>query len=231
MYKSSVLINYDFFKEKNSIKRLINTFFLKKKILKKKRIYSEVAKIFLKLNKKYDEKLRIIDVGCGTGQSTIDLGLAFLSSEIMGIDIALKKLYFASKIKNFLKISNIEFIEHDAQKEFEGFGKFDLILCSDFINKFDSQTEIFLNICKMLKNKESLLSLKMYSKNSGINTYFFDKIAQIINSTNLKIHDYTFDHKYFDQSLCKEKNLNKLEEIKVFEKIIRPTTCTLILKK
>ena len=224
-------MGYNFFKEKNPIKRLINSFILRKKFLKKKRIYFEVDRNFLNVDKKYDDKLRIIDIGCGTGESTIDLGLAFLSSEIMGIDISLKKLYLASKIKNFLKLVNIEFIEHDSRKEFEGFGKFDLILCSDFLNKYDNPSDLLLNISKMLKNNESLLSIKMYSRNTTKDTYFFEKISTLIKSINLTIHDYTFDDKHIDQRLFKKKISNKLEEIRIYEEIIEPSTCTLILKK
>ena len=83
----------------------------------------------------------------------------------------------------------------------------------------------------MLKNNESLLSLRIYSKNLNKSDYFFDRIKALIKSTNLKIHDYTFDDKFLDQRLLKEKTLNKLEELGALEKIIKPSVCTLILKK
>ena len=69
---------------------------------------------FLKLIKKYSGKnLKALDLGCGSGELTIQLSSSF--KEIIGIDYTLEYIETAEKDRKKYKIENIKFIRADAK--------------------------------------------------------------------------------------------------------------------
>lgn len=220
------LITYKkIFDEKNLIKKYLNLFLIKKKILNRHRLNNSIKNIFNNTNT--NNNLRIIDIACGNGENLLDLGLCYPNSEIIGADISLSKLYFANKIKNLLKIKNIEYIEHNYIEKFEGFGKFDLILSSETINNIQNLDILFKNIIPLMYKNKSVLSLKLYFNYKNIDLSLFEIFISLISKFQLEINKYSFNHK----NLPGEKKLKNFEDLK--KKIIssKPNFITFNINK
>ncbi|MBP3872015.1 MAG: methyltransferase domain-containing protein [Faecalicoccus sp.] len=94
------------------------------------------------------EPKTILDIGCGPGNSTIELKKAFGSAEIIGIDSSENMLESAKQ-----KYPEIEFKKCRVPDELNSFGKYDLL---------------FSNAClQWIPNHESLLSVLMEHVNEG----------------------------------------------------------------
>eukprot|EP00008_Paramoeba_atlantica_P003405 CAMPEP_0201480810 /NCGR_PEP_ID=MMETSP0151_2-20130828/5214_1 /ASSEMBLY_ACC=CAM_ASM_000257 /TAXON_ID=200890 /ORGANISM="Paramoeba atlantica, Strain 621/1 / CCAP 1560/9" /LENGTH=360 /DNA_ID=CAMNT_0047862781 /DNA_START=25 /DNA_END=1105 /DNA_ORIENTATION=- len=71
---------------------------------------------------------RVLDVGCGQGESTIAIGKAYEKSEVIGVDFHQGSIDYAKKENT---LSNVKFTTEDASKLTESSGKFDLICIFD----------------------------------------------------------------------------------------------------
>ena len=90
----------------------------------------------------------ILDIGCGPGNSTIELKRAFPDAEVIGIDSSENMLETAKK-----KYPDIEFRKCFVPDELNQFGKYDLL---------------FSNAClHWVPNHETLFPLLMESLNEG----------------------------------------------------------------
>ena len=151
-----------FFSEESFIKRKYFTFLIKKKLLNKDNIRRKNKLYFRKYLPDCSSNIRIIDIGCGTGECAVNLALAYPNAEVIGVDASLASLNLANKLKNFLNIKNLELIEQNIQTEFKNFGKFDLILCAGVLHHLDQPKEVLKNISKLMIRNKTILSLQIY---------------------------------------------------------------------
>ncbi len=115
--------NYDEFYKTNSEKFKKYQFKTGAKVIKGKK-YD-----FFSLIKRYaNKKLKALDLGCGSGELTIQLALYF--KQIAGIDLFEKYLLTARKEARSKKILNLDFIKADARKLPFANDEFDIIYCS-----------------------------------------------------------------------------------------------------
>lgn len=90
---------------------------------------------------------RILDVGCGSGMSTLPLRKRFSESEIIGVDMSENMLEKAKKL-----ISNVEWIRRDCSKPLNDLGLFDLVFSNAFLQWVYNQEEVIKNISELLND-------------------------------------------------------------------------------
>ena len=186
--------------EKNIVKKYFLDFFLKKKLKKKEFIQEIINNNFYEYSHRKNQKLRILDLGCGTGENTVAFAQHFFKSEIIGIDASQKSIDLAKKLKVKLDLKNCNFKIHNFSKQsVKDLGKFDFIICAGLLHHLTNPKKELKKISKLLK-KNSILILKIYNKNglylemqtrSAIKTMFFrdnkfKKSLSFIKKTKLK---------------------------------------------
>ena len=114
----------------------------------------EVLKIVLPLLKK-NNKLRILDIGCGTGQLIKEISNEYEHVNYLGIDVA----------ENMIKENkNIKFKTCPIEK-FNTKDKFDIIICTHAFPYFPNKEEVLKKIYK-LSNKNANIVIVNSSTNS-----------------------------------------------------------------
>lgn len=84
---------------------------------------------------------RILDVGCGSGMSTIILRKKYPNAEIVGVDLSKEMLKKARETD-----SSITWIQRDCSKDLSDLGKFDLVFSNAFLQWLDDQESFIKNI-------------------------------------------------------------------------------------
>lgn len=91
---------------------------------------------------------RILDVGCGTGMSTVPLVSTWENAEIIGIDMSKEMLEKAREL-----LPTVSFIQRDCSKSLLDVGTFDLIFSNAFVQWLPDQEEFIANAFSMLNEK------------------------------------------------------------------------------
>ena len=135
------------------------------------------------LNKIDGEKFeRIIDIGCGSGMSTLPLKKRFTESEIVGVDLSENMLDKARK-----SISGVTWIQRDCSRKLNNLGTFDLVFSNAFIQWIPNQEE-FIKNTKELLNKNGVFAIQIpcmvaIIKRAANRLLFFIPKAEIIPKT------------------------------------------------
>lgn len=98
---------------------------------------------------------RIIDIGCGSGMSTLPLRNRFKKAEIIGVDSSPSML---SKAKD--TIVNVTWLERDCNKPMTDLGKFDLVFSNAALQWFEDQANVISNLSQIL-TPEGLLAVQI----------------------------------------------------------------------
>lgn len=186
--------------EKNYLKKKIFSYFLKKKLEKKIFIKNIIENNFYNFNKLNNKKLKILDLGCGTGENTVAFSQYFSKSQILGIDASKASIKLANKLKNFLNLKNLNFkIKNIQNEKLINLGKFNFIICAGVLHHLSNPKKELIKIVNILDN-EGILILKIYNKNglflemqtrSAIKKMFpneknFENILNFIKKSKLK---------------------------------------------
>lgn len=83
---------------------------------------------------------RIIDIGCGSGMSTIVLRKKWESAEIIGVDYSENMLNKAKE-----RIEDVTWIKKDCSKPIKDLGKFDIVFSNAFLQWIKNQEEFLVN--------------------------------------------------------------------------------------
>lgn len=94
---------------------------------------------------------RVLDIGCGAGQTTIEAARAALSGEAIGVDISESSIDRARHRADAAKLRNVDFICGDAQTYAFPEGHFDLVISRFGTMFFDDPAEAFANIGRALR--------------------------------------------------------------------------------
>lgn len=121
----------------------------------------EVLKIILPLLKE-NNKLRILDIGCGTGQLVNEISKSYEDVNYLGIDVASNMISEAKS--NNIKNKNIKFKTCGIEK-FNIKDKFDIIICTHAFPYFPNKEEILKKMYKMC-NKNANVIIVNSSTNS-----------------------------------------------------------------
>lgn len=100
---------------------------------------------------------RVLDVGCGNGQSTRDVASATLSGTVLGVDLSARMLERARELTASAGLHNVEYVQADAQVHRFGDGAFDLALSRFGSMFFADKVAAFTNIRRALRSGGRLL--------------------------------------------------------------------------
>ena len=151
-----------FFNEKNYFLLKYFSFLIKKKFYNKENQIASIS--FLNTDCLVKKKLKILDLGCGTGEETCYIANYFSNAQVLGVDASDKSLYYANKLKNFLLIKNCKFKKINIEKKtLAGLGKFDLIIVSGVLHHLKNPKKELKKVSLILKDKKSILVLKIYN--------------------------------------------------------------------
>ena len=113
--------------EKNRFTKFFYTFLTKRFVLTQKKARIFVKNRFVNIKLDFEKTIKIVDIGCGTGEKTIYYALAFPNAEVLGLDFSEKSLIYANELKNYLGINNLKFTKFDLLNDnYKTLGKFDI---------------------------------------------------------------------------------------------------------
>jgi len=98
---------------------------------------------------------RIIDVGCGTGLSTIPLRRRWPDAEIIGVDLSAQMLEKAKRM-----LDSATWLQRDCSKPLNDLGKFDIVFSNAFLQWLRNQKE-FLENTSYLLNEGGVLAIQV----------------------------------------------------------------------
>ena len=94
---------------------------------------------------------QLLDIGCGTGRTCIDIAQKFSNCYVSGIDISVPMIDRARNLANDEKILNVSFLVQDVQLEPLEADKYDAAFSRFGVMFFDEPKEAFFNIYNSLK--------------------------------------------------------------------------------
>ncbi len=101
------------------------------------------------------ECARILDVGCGSGMSTLAVKNRFPNAVITGVDMSSAMLEKAKEL-----LPEINWIQRDCSKSLDDLGQFDLVFSNAFIQWLSDQESFIKNIRGSLK-KDGILAMQI----------------------------------------------------------------------
>ncbi|MBI4882934.1 MAG: methyltransferase domain-containing protein [Actinobacteria bacterium] len=100
---------------------------------------------------------RVLDVGCGNGQSTRDMATATPSGSVLGVDLSSQMLAKGRELTEAAGLRNVEYVQADAQVHRFGDGTFDLAMSRFGSMFFADKVAAFANIARALRPGGRLL--------------------------------------------------------------------------
>lgn len=97
----------------------------------------------------------IIDIGCGTGISTVALSNQFQQAHIVGVDLSEQMLEAAKTLE-----INVDWVKRDCSMPLEDLGQFDLVFSNAFLQWLPNQ-EGFLKQTKALFAEDGVLAIQV----------------------------------------------------------------------
>jgi SAM-dependent methyltransferase len=96
------------------------------------------------------QSARVLDIGCGCGQSTRDAGRTASSGHALGVDLSIPMLERARELARAEGLTNVTFEQADAQVHPFGSDAFDLAISRFGVMFFDDPVAAFANIGRSL---------------------------------------------------------------------------------
>lgn len=138
--------------------------------------------INLQLKRIKGKPKRVLDLGCGTGNVTIELTKKYPTSTIVGVDSGHTMLDQArKKLAGNSKVELIELSVEDFMASYDG-KKFDLVIMSNVLYALDDRQAVFAGLKKVLKSGSKIILTN--SDKAGNNTIIKEHLA---NSSILKL--------------------------------------------
>lgn len=128
------------------------------------RKFSECVK---QLSAKKDA-IRVLDAGCGTGNTTTGLAGKFTHAEFLGVDISDASLKIAAESAEKAGIHNVKFMRQNLLEKTGGDEKFDIIICMGVLHHTASMLTVLSNLRSLLTD-EGVLFLWIYGKHGRYN--------------------------------------------------------------
>lgn len=97
----------------------------------------------------------ILDVGCGSGMSTMCLRQRFPYAKIKGVDLSDQMLEKARSLQ-----INADFFQKDCSRDLESMGRFDLVFSNAFLQWLDDQ-EAFIRDIRLNMHPGAILALQI----------------------------------------------------------------------
>jgi 2-polyprenyl-3-methyl-5-hydroxy-6-metoxy-1,4-benzoquinol methylase len=154
-----------FLNDTNLFRRQFYKFLLRWRWRNKSKQYGLFLRDFMGHCPKQDSNFRILDVGCGTGERTLALKVAFPNAEVVGIDISPSSIDFAKAAADELGIEGIQFhvldIQHDVA-ELLSLGKFDFVHSIGVLHHTESPIVALNNVAGIMSSG-AIMYLMLYA--------------------------------------------------------------------
>ena len=101
-----------------------------------------------------DYESRVLDIGCGPGWVSLELGRRLPDSQIVGVDFKKNIIQIANRNKRLEKLDNVEFVL-TGRDNLERFAdrSFDAVISFNVLHLLDNQQKILNEIKRFLKKK------------------------------------------------------------------------------
>jgi 2-polyprenyl-3-methyl-5-hydroxy-6-metoxy-1,4-benzoquinol methylase len=109
------------------------------------------------------QELRVLDAGCGTGNTTISLGKHFPDIQYTGLDISEASLKIAEEKAAKAGLNNVVFRKQNLMEKITDNDGFDIVLCLGVLHHTELMSRVLLNL-KLVMKKESILFLWIYGR-------------------------------------------------------------------
>lgn len=170
----------------------------------------EVKKIILPLLEE-NKELKILDIGCGTGQLINEISELYNDVNYLGIDVAENMIEIARKSN---KNKNIKF-KNSSIESFESNEKYDIIICTHAFPYFPNKQEMIKKMAGLCNEKGQVIIV-----NSSTNSLKDLIINFFLKATTSKARYLSIDEM---KELFKNAKL-KLKKIEIIrEKFYMPT--------
>jgi 2-polyprenyl-3-methyl-5-hydroxy-6-metoxy-1,4-benzoquinol methylase len=187
---------------------------------------------FLEQEINFDKKIRILDIGCGTGRHSIEL--AKRGYNVTGIDLSDSMLNRAKK-KAMTENLSIEFQQQDA-RDLTFKHEFDLVimLCEGGFSLMETD-EMNFQILKSASNALKKNGKFIFTTLNGLFPLFHsvkDFLSESAKDDNTTYNENTFDlmtFRDFNKTIINDDNGNKLE-LECNERYYVPSEITWLLK-
>jgi len=143
-----------------------------------------VNHIFWRGQKKMSDSFRVLDAGCGTGDSTIYLAeqLKSTKAEVVALDMSSHSLAIAKKRAKVRKLNNITFIEDSILNISElDLGKFDYIVSSGVLHHLEDHESGLKPLSNCLK-KDGGMGILLYAQYGRNGVYMMQDLMRKINT-------------------------------------------------
>lgn len=164
----------------------------------------EVKKIVLPLLEKNNE-LKILDIGCGTGQLIKEISEHYNKVNYLGIDVAENMIEVAKKSN---KGKNVKF-KTSSIESFESNEKYDIIICTHAFPYFPNKQEMIKKMAGLCNKKGQVIIV-----NSSTNSLKDLIINFFLKATTSKAKYLSIDEmkKLFKSSKLKVKKIEVIRE-------------------
>jgi SAM-dependent methyltransferase len=115
-------------------------------------IWSAMAGQLLLRNLPFDPKLRVLDVGCGTGFPAVELAQRLgPAAQVTGIDTWAAAVVRARRKAKVWDVGNVTFIDGDATSMPFSLNSFDLIVSNLGLNNFEDPASALAECCRVIR--------------------------------------------------------------------------------
>ena len=116
---------------------------------------------------------RVLDIGCGTGQSTRDAARLAPAGSAVGVDLSARMLDEARRRAAAEGVANVEFVQADAQVHRFDAGSFDLVISRFGVMFFADRAVAFANFASALRSggRLAVLAWGGLEGNEWLNVY------------------------------------------------------------
>ncbi|MBL7182933.1 MAG: methyltransferase domain-containing protein [Anaerolineae bacterium] len=136
-------------------------------------LYDRASPYVKMLDRQMPSGLRVLDVGCGTGQLAALLSIA--NREVLGIDLSESSIAMANSLKEGLDLPNVTFVQGNLFDVHLPEDSFDYVLCNGVLHNTHDPYRGFVILCSWVKPGGYII-IGLY------NTYgrFFTKVRGLL---------------------------------------------------
>ncbi len=148
----------------------------------------------------------VLDVGCGNGSVAIDLATKRPKSYVIGVDINIKNIEAANKLKNKNSLQNIKFIFGDinSQKEINS----DVVILSNILEHINERKDFLAKLILKTSAKKFLIRVPLFERDWQI------ALRKDIGSYYFSDQDHKIEHSF--EEFKYEMSLSKLKITEIF---------------
>lgn len=110
-----------------------------------------------------ENPIRVLDAGCGTGNTSIALSMQFEKVYFTGIDISAASILHAQQTAEERSLNNVKFYEWDLLTSLDYEEKYNIILCFGVLHHTAHMQKVLKNLCSSL-TRDGIIFLWVYGE-------------------------------------------------------------------